>query len=78
MARDTRCPASGHADYRREPGDTIDNVRPRELKEYIGFLPRLLPRLSLAPPEDWPHSPVTPDQVEARLREEQFSVVRTM
>lgn len=66
------------ADYHHEPGDTIDKVRPRELKEYVGFLARLLLRLSLAPPGDWPHNPVTPEQVEARLREERSAVVRTM
>lgn len=66
------------AEYHHEPGDTIDKVRPRELKEYVGFLARLLLRLSLAPPGEWPENPVTQETVEERLREEMTGVVRTM
>lgn len=64
------------SDFHHEPGDTADKVRPRELKEYIGQLARLLLRLSHVPPEDWPKNSMTPEQVAARLEEERGHVVR--
>jgi hypothetical protein len=64
------------ADFHHEPGDTIDKVRPRELHEYVAFLSRLLLRLSLIPPQDWPENPVSPESVEQRLRDEIAQVVR--
>jgi hypothetical protein len=64
------------AEFHHEPGDTIDKVRPRELHEYVAFLARLLLRLSLTPPQEWPDNPVTPESVEQRLRDEIANVVR--
>ena len=67
-----------HADseFHHEPGDTLDKVNKRELKEYIGQLARILLRLSHVPPEKWPKNPVTVDQVRERLEAERGSVVR--
>ncbi|RIK33129.1 MAG: hypothetical protein DCC55_35545 [Chloroflexi bacterium] len=64
------------ADFHHEPGDTLDKVRVRELKEYVGYLARLLLRLSHVPPESWPANPVTVDEVSARLERERGQVVR--
>lgn len=64
------------ADFHHEPGDTTDKVRPRELKEYIGYLARLLLRLSHLPPGAWPVNPVTPAEVLARLERERGQVIR--
>ncbi len=70
--------AGRHADsdFHHEPGDTLDKVNVRELKEYIGQLARLLLRLSHVPPEEWPHNPVTEDEVRTRLDAERGDVVR--
>ncbi len=48
----------------------------RELQEYVSFLARLFFWRSMSPPEDWPHSPVTPAQIEERLAREMSDVVR--
>ena len=64
--------------FRAEPWDTVDKVRTRELKEYVGFLSRFLLRLSHVPPSDWPPNPETVEGVEARLQREIGSVARTM
>ncbi|MEZ4659073.1 MAG: M28 family peptidase [Caldilineaceae bacterium] len=64
------------ADFHHEPGDTLDKVNVRELKEYIGQLARLLLRLSHAPPEEWPSNPVTVADVQARLEAERGQVIR--
>ncbi|GEM_PF-236775 len=66
------------SDYHHEPGDTADKINVRELKEYVGFLARFLLRLSHVPPGDWPANPETPQRVQARLRVERQSVLRTM
>lgn len=66
------------SNFRAEPWDTVDKVRTRELKEYVGFLSRMLLRLSHVPPADWPANPETAEGVEARLRREIGSVGRTM
>jgi len=70
--------AGRHADsdFHHEPGDTTDKVRPRELKEYIGQLARLLLRLSYVAPVAWPVSPITVPAVLARLERERGQVVR--
>ncbi len=64
------------ANFHHEPGDTIDKVRPRELHEYVAFLSRLLLRLSLIPPHDWPENHNTPQSIEQRLLDEIAQVVR--
>lgn len=64
------------ADFHHEPGDTLDKVRVRELKEYVGYVARLLLRLSHVPPEEWPANPVTVDEVAARIERERGQVVR--
>jgi hypothetical protein len=71
--------AERHPDgeFHHEPGDTADKARPRELQEYVSFLARLLLRLSMSPPEDWPDKPVTPALVEERLGREMADMVRT-
>ena len=66
------------SNFRAEPWDTVDKVRTRELKEYVGFLSRFLLRLSHVPPADWPRNPETVEGVEARLQREIGSVGRTM
>ena len=64
--------------FRAEPWDTVDKVRTRELKEYVGFLARFLLRLSHVSPADWPPNPETVEGVEAKLQREIGSVARTM
>jgi len=64
------------SDFHHEPGDTVDKVRPRELKEYVAQMARLLLRLSYVPPEAWPVNPVTVEEVLARLERERGQVVR--
>lgn len=64
------------SDFHHEPGDTADKVRPRELKEYVGQLARLLLRLSHIAPEAWPYNPMDAEQVAARLEAERGHVVR--
>jgi hypothetical protein len=64
------------SDFHHEPGDTADKVRPRELKEYIGHLARLLLRLSYVAPEAWPANPLTPADILARLERERGQVNR--
>ncbi len=66
------------SDYHHEPGDTADKINVRELKEYVGFLARLLLRLSHVPPDEWPPVPETPAGVQARLKSERPFVQRTM
>jgi hypothetical protein len=64
------------ADFHHEAGDTSDKLNIRELKEYVGQLARILMRLSHVPPEEWPHNPVTPEEVQRRLEAERGTVVR--
>ena len=64
------------SDFHHEPGDTADKVRPRELKEYIGQLARLLLRISYVAPEEWPANSLTPADVLARLERERGQVNR--
>lgn len=64
------------SDFHHEPGDTTDKVRPRELKEYVGQLARLLLRLSHIAPQDWPVNSQTVPDVLARLERERGQVVR--
>ena len=66
------------SNFRAEPWDTVDKVRTRDLKEYVGFLARFLLRLSHVPPAEWPSNPETVEGVEARLQREIGSVARTM
>ena len=66
------------ADFHHEPGDTTDKVKVRELKEYVGQLARLLLRLSHVAPEAWPTTPLTVEQVRARLEAERGQLFRVM
>lgn len=65
------------ADYHHEPGDTLDKVRVRDLKEYVGLLSRLLLRLSHVPPGEWPDNTLDPDSIRARIPAEITQVHRT-
>ena len=58
--------------------DTPDKVRVRELKEYAGFLARLLLRLSRIPPADWPEDNLDVQQIAKEIESERGTVVRTM
>lgn len=58
--------------------DTPDKLRFRELKEYAGFLARLLLRLSCIPPEAWPENRLDVSDIAARIRAERGTVFRTM
>lgn len=66
------------SDYRGEPADTADKVRPRELKEYVVQLARILLRLSHVPPDEWPPNELDVGIISARMRKEAGTVVRTM
>jgi hypothetical protein len=65
------------ADYHHEPGDTLDKVRVRDLKEYVGILARLLLRLSHVAPEKWPVNKLDPASIQARIPGELTQVHRT-
>lgn len=64
------------ADFHHEPGDTLDKVNVRELKEYIGQVARILLRLSHVPPYEWPQNPMTAEDVAERLEAERGQVTR--
>ena len=66
------------ADYHHEPHDTADKVRPRELRNYVSQLARLLLRISHVPPTDWPQNPLTIENVRTRIGKESGTVGRTM
>ncbi len=66
------------ADYRGEPADTADKVRPRELREYVAQLARVLLRLSHVPPEEWPSNELDVGEIAARISREAGTAVRTM
>ena len=66
------------ADFHHEPGDTADKVNVRELKEYVGYLARLLLRLSHVPPAAWPVNPMTSTAVGQRLTAERGQVIRVL
>ena len=66
------------AGYHHEPHDTADKVRPRELRDYVAQLSRILLRLSHVPPQEWPENPLTVLSVEQRFKSELGSVGRTM
>jgi aminopeptidase YwaD len=65
------------ADYHHEPGDTLDKVRIRDLKEYVGMLARLLLRFSHVAPEDWPANTLDPALITARIPAELNRAHRT-
>ncbi len=58
--------------------DTPDKLRIRPLKEYAGFLARLLLRLSLVPPKEWPENRLDVGEIGRRLEAERGTVFRTM
>ncbi len=64
--------------YGHSSGDTADKVRVRELKEYAGFLARLLLRLSHVPPSDWPENTLDVEEIARQVEAQRGSVVRTM
>ncbi len=69
-----------HADtaYGHTAADTPDKLRIRPLKEYAGFLSRLLLRLSFVPPEEWPENRLDAGEIGQRLEAERGTVFRTM
>jgi len=66
------------SDFHHEAGDTLDKVRPRELKEYVAFMARLVHRLSHVPPERWPENPLRAEDIQAQAREHAGTFIRTM
>ena len=65
-------------EFGHSSSDTPDKVRVRELKEYAGFLARLLLRLSHVPPADWPENNLDVRQIAKQIEAERGTVVRTM
>jgi hypothetical protein len=65
------------ADYHHEPGDMLDKVRVRDLKEYAGLLSRLLLKLSHVPPAEWPANTLDPSEIQARIPAEITQMHRT-
>ena len=51
--------------------DTIDKLKTRELKEYVGLLSRFLLRLSHIPPDTWPENRLNRREIAARNKAEQ-------
>jgi Zn-dependent M28 family amino/carboxypeptidase len=70
----------GHPDaaFGHSASDTVDKVRIRELKEYSGFLSRILLRMSHVVLEDWPENKLDVGDIKVRTANERGSVVRTM
>ncbi len=66
------------ANYGHSNADTVDKVKVRDLKEYVGLTPRLLLLLSRVPPEEWPPNTLEVRQIEARLEAERGQVMRVM
>ena len=66
------------SDFHHEPGDTLDKVRQRELKEYVAFMARLVHRLSHVPPERWPENPLRAEDVQAQARARTGTFTRTI
>ncbi len=58
--------------------DTPDKLRFRELKEYAGFLARLLLRLGCLPPAAWPENRLDITEIAERIQAERGAVFRTM
>ena len=65
-------------EFGHSSSDTPDKVRVRELKEYAGFLARLLLRLSRIPPADWPENNLDVEEIAKQIESERGTVVRTM
>ena len=65
-------------EFGHSSSDTADKVRVRELKEYAGFLARLLLRLSHVPPVDWPANNLDVRQIAKQIEAQRGTVVRTM
>ena len=65
-------------EFGHSSSDTPDKVRVRELKEYAGFLARLLLRLSRIPPADWPENNLDVQEIAKQIESERGTVVRTM
>ena len=66
------------SDFHHEPGDTTDKVRPRELKEYVAFMARLVHRLSHVPPQEWPDNPLRAEHIRAEAAARAGTFIRTM
>ena len=64
------------ANYSHSDSDTIDKIRIRDLKEYVGLTARLLLRLSHVPTEEWPKNTLDVNQIEDRLEKERGKVMR--
>jgi hypothetical protein len=64
------------SDYHHEPPDTADKLNERELREYAAQLSRMLLRLSMVPPQDWPATEVSAEDAQRRIAEERGAVVR--
>ena len=65
-------------EFGHSSSDTPDKVRVRELKEYAGFLARLLLRLSRIAPSDWPENNLDVQQIAREIESQRDTVVRTM
>lgn len=65
-------------EFGHSSSDTPDKVRVRELKEYAGFLARLLLRLSRIPPADWPENNLDVNEIAKQIESERGTAVRTM
>ena len=66
------------ANYGHSNADTVEKVKVRDLKEYVGLTARLLLRLSRVPLEEWPPNTLDVRQIEARLTTERGQVMRVM
>ncbi len=66
------------ADFGHSDSDTVEKVRVRDLKEYVGLSARVLLRLSHVPPGDWPVNTLSLPRIEERLEAERGRVGRVM
>ena len=64
--------------YTHSPSDTFDKINFRDLKEYAGFLSRILLRLSLIEPSKWPLNKMSAEKIMERANAEKYIFKKTM
>ena len=66
------------SNYTHSPSDSFDKINFRDLKEYAGFLSRILLRLSLIKPSKWPLNKMSGEKIMERANSEKYMFKKTM
>jgi len=66
------------SNYTHSPSDSFDKINFRDLKEYAGFLSRILLRLSLIEPKKWPLNRMCSEKIMERANAEKYMFKRSM